>query len=789
MRNHETTFSHKVEYTSIGHGEFMGNENENGDIYADENNNHNGNHVFSQDHEQKSSDRSNNNASSNDLRWDKLRQLLSHFHHLVDVELPALLEHTRTNASSVSTSHHGHGEISRNHFDLRRCFRNMQELLLKEELLGLLDEEDCTSSDGEDDVGTNGEFSHKNDCRKDASTNNATLLLRMLADDLVQLSTISDFDESHIDSNYDMNYSGIREMHRSLIVLAANRFPTNATLDDDQISQLLSRVLLLIQQESHSMSQQYTYEGTNYHPRVHGVGVQKNFEPLQSLLVWLNQEMTVDRLSEGVLLDHNEAATALQIVLECFDEIVSKPTISPSSSIAQPHGTLSPQFVLSMRILIDLLLGALNVLAAADNCSHTKSQKSLCNDSVTRSSSFFSLREWMSTSKHQKHHESFDYESLLRILDRYALELVEETLEILRPQPKLPPSSSSSGQHRTQLDSSEMEESEICGNNSKRHQDNLNTRNVIVGPSRRKTNVENSQRERVVKALQYSTTTTNFFSIMEVSAMEINEHKTSISTTASIFAGLSRSLWRALARFIIDEVDCLDKNNEDTVQYCGKYENDVKTINDVDAEECQIAATDVLFRLTKTQIQTIIFHGRNKITPINDGDDNNGNGIKRFRHEKLSSPHLSQEEFSIIVVTILRLLGHPNEFWTAETQAWVASLLQMKREHDLGDPLSIRTISSDPFHLDLAPKLRKVLQAALLCTSYVPDALPFDDQCRVHSSLRELLLPQSTSIEHISRRKRKRAEDCSLESTADTASKSDILNLVDPWEALWSSRQ
>ena len=737
--------------------------------------------------------RSNDNAvnsCNSDESWEDLRLLLSNFHYHVDVELPTLLERTRTSEARIDmdtdthTSHHNHGnnEISRHYFDLRRCFRNMQELLSREDLLNLLDEGDytyCNSNGNEDNT--------KNDL---------LLLLETFVNDLVQLSSISIFDEESDNGyNHGIAASGIRELHHSLVVLAAYRFPVKATLDNDQISLLLTRVLSLIEQEASLIHKKIRMERNHCRHRGENSHAQHyaRFEPLQSLLSWLNREITVERLSRGVLFDANEAAMALQIPLEFLNEAMPKYTMPSSSSTMyhSHHTILPPQIELSLRILIDLLLGALNslVFVVVGNDDRSSSGSSTIDGtSYTNNSLSSSLREWMSTSQQHQGHDEVragsklecnGHLSLLRLLDRYTLELVEETLEILRPCQRKPSKLQefSEGQHggrirgeQSKLEAGQKQDRRFHQNS---YNDEGNQGDAKSHDPNKAAKLMIQPRQRVVKVLQYAAMTTNAFSIMETTA---SGSTGDTSGTPLVFAGLSRSFWRAFARFIIEEVDCLDDIED------ANAENTVDT-----AEECRIAATDVLFRLTKMHVQTILFDNQKKDTI----DFKSGILVKssssssRLFWNKTIKPRLSEEEFSIVLTTILRMLGHPNEYWTEKTQAWVASLLRIEDESDKNNPKLPADNSSG---VDVASKLRKALQAALICSSYVPDTLPFEEQHRVNSSLASLLLPSPAHTHSHLLLKRNHADDCLTESLSKgIATKDKLVN--DPWESFWAIRQ
>ena len=740
--------------------------------------------YYSSSQENRRSDHNANNFSKREEHWEDLRCLLSTFHHLVDVELPTLLERTRASEARMDTDRQGNDEISRHYFDLRRCFRNMQELLSREDLLNFLDEEDYSSS-GESNVHKifrsfgRADNNSSDDDASDGNGNNDVFHLRKIfANDLVQLSSISIFDDAlDYRCNDAISGTGVRELYRSLVVLAANRFPIKAKLSNDQISFLLARVLSLIEQKSQLIRGRFEEERKGYQYHWENPYLQRNqyqrplhdFEPLQSMILWLNREVTVERLSRDVLSDCNEAAIALKVPLKFLYE-----------SITKRRSLLSSRVVLSLRILIDVLLGALNALfqKGKSDLGDEKNDEidSSCTDNV------LSLSEWMLESKHHVSDESHSMSEperngrlcLMKLLDRHALELAEETLDLLRPeQGKTSPSSRTfpGGKYGNEFDVGEQQDRHGDENNgdSNRHRDDDESHG-------RKRMAESTMppQQRIVMVLQYAAMTTNIFSIIEPNGTKSSGSTSGTNGTALVSSGLSRYLWRALARFIIEEVDCLDKNDND---------NDEKNAQDL--EECQIASTDVLFRLTKIHVQAILFHDQSN----DDGETTSRNTSSRFSdviYNALPPPPLSEEEFSVVVITILRLLGHPNEFWTEKTQEWVASLLRLNTDCNKNDP----KISGNPSGIDVGSKLRKVLQATLICSSYVPDAVLFEEQCRINVSLTSLLLPIPNPPEPNSCRKRKHTRDYSTRATSDSETrKGRCAQEIDPWESFWAIRR
>ena len=339
---------------------------------------------------------------------------------------------------------------------------------------------------------------------------------------------------------------------------------------------------------------------------------------------------------------------------------------------------------------------------------------------------------------------------------------VETTLELLRPQKELPRRQKNGSVATAATTSRKRDRSHSNYDNDDGGGEEKINNNDLVGCSHP---TPMTQRERIVKVLQHITMSTNFFLVMEDNDDDVSNNATNSSSSSSsssshgnVLAGLSRTLWRALARFVIEEVDRSQNDDDDD------DDNEEEEEEYSDNEDCQIAATDVLFRLTKHQVHNILFHNRRVMDENYRGNyvvNNNNNNDRR---------RLSEEEFSILVITILRLLGHPDEYWTSESQDWVANLLR------------------DPLH---GVKLRMVLRATVLCTSYVPDALPRVEQIRIVSSLQEILL--STMMK---KKTTTAAVAASTTATSNTYSPSSVTGsfdvrveeedlLEDPWQSFW----
>ena len=193
---------------------------------------------------------------------------------------------------------------------------------MREDLLDLLDK---INDDDVDNHGSNIDQNKKcchydihDDDEEDDSTNNGNktknivYLLRIFSNDLVQLATASDFDYNDVDNARGgerelFDDPGVRELYRSLIVLAAKRFPMNTSLSGEQIYQLLARVLSLVQREQllqHQQAQRCEQQQLLLYYQHYQQGQQQplqlsgEFEVLQSLLSWLNREVTEERLKD-----------------------------------------------------------------------------------------------------------------------------------------------------------------------------------------------------------------------------------------------------------------------------------------------------------------------------------------------------------------------------------------------------------------------------------------------------------------------------------------------------------
>jgi hypothetical protein len=113
-------------------------------------------------------------------------------------------------------------------------------------------------------------------------------------------------------------------------------------------------------------------------------------------------------------------------------------------------------------------------------------------------------------------------------------------------------------------------------------------------------------------ALQYSTVATDF-----VHLFQSNKELSSCFVLA--FSGMTKSLWQALTYFVVHQ---LEENPENV------------------SKELQMAATEALWKLT--------FSATTNANVALDGGSS-----------------------SMIVVTVLRLLQHPDYFWTSEAQEWL----------------------------------------------------------------------------------------------------------------------
>ncbi|OEU22048.1 hypothetical protein FRACYDRAFT_232202 [Fragilariopsis cylindrus CCMP1102] len=373
-------------------------------------------------------------------------------------------------------------------------------------------------------------------------------LIKIFADDIVQLVTMSDFDNNNNSSNNNNNSSndegallflfendpGVCELYRSLIVLATNRFPSSSllsssskasggvSLDTNQTYDLLSKVLSLIQGEitfqQHQQHQQLQLKQDYYHQPTNNQQSHQSSSPqqhlLQCLLSWLNQELTLDQLQGvvGMTNNNNDAMLALQVPLELLE--LTKAT-SSETSIA--FYTLPDDLVLSLRILINSLMEMLKSIVAVvvgdnnnDNNNINNNDNNSNNNGTTTTctpSPPLSIRGWLSTAKvshHPQHcsNNNIDHRYLLQLIDRYGLQLVETTLELLRPQKELPRRQKNGSVATAATTSRKRDRSHSNYDNDDGGGEEKINNNDLVGCSHP---TPMTQRERIVKVLQHIT--------------------------------------------------------------------------------------------------------------------------------------------------------------------------------------------------------------------------------------------------------------------------------------------
>lgn len=255
------------------------------------------------------------------------------------------------------------------------------------------------------------------------------------------------------------------------------------------------------------------------------------------------------------------------------------------------------------------------------------------------------------------------------------------------------------------------------------------------------------QSKRIVKGLQHVAMSIDFFLVTEDDGASINNDRNkTVHGHGDILANLSRSLWRDFARFIVEEID-----NRSTIARTGsavldRFDN---------IEGLQSHATVDLFRLTKHQVQKMIgFNNNHQMS------DNAKCSSYLTAGGGSTETCLTEEEISIVITTILRLVVYPNEeCWTVPTQEWIANLLQV--------PI-------------LGNKLRMMLQATVVSSSFVPDSA---DQIRIISGIQEILL----STNKIATETATNTTTSSLATDSYHHAKigDDRLFEEDPWQSFW----
>jgi hypothetical protein len=356
---------------------------------------------------------------------------------------------------------------------------------------------------------------------------------------------------------------------------------------------------------------------------------------LEPLLELLNQHLTSARLAEQAILEEErDALVALQIVL--------------LSSQQQQQEQHQPSISLSFRVLIGTLLEYwVQCLLLLPNNN---------NDDDDDDYDGWLQRQFL-LQQQQQHQQQGAYpcspeqlrrnvEDFLGRIEHYGMELLESALHLLEEhgaeQPSVVVVAHPHGHRRG-------------------HGDN---------------NTANNDNEQVVTVLQYVTLATNF--LLVFLQQEEKEHHPVTAGGNSIFrstllSGMGRSLWRALCQFVVQR---MEHNNDNDIT------NTINTTN-INANtnislDCQVAATDALWRLAQTHPP-------------------------------------GAEDVALVTTTIFRLWKHSDYH-----DYWNKNLTDNNNEDDEEDTALVQWIREQLQCPNYGKSLRHALQAAILSVTYLP---------------------------------------------------------------------
>lgn len=512
------------------------------------------------------------------------------------------------------------------HYDLRQCLRKLQNILHD-------DSGDLAArllvGEEEDEVNDDGIHRGEDDNDDDCRRRE----LWGFTDDLIQLATLDHVSED----------PSVMQLWKSLVPWAAAAVPT--ALNTDQLWRILARVLSILEEWNSILAGHVSTNTTSLTTNDSSTSGQWHWPPsdldvaaLQGLLDQLITSLEIDPSQLQEIVPALEADVVLVRPLQtvCWLTSLSRLNVgttsfAPNNSNDDGHDQdqhgLPPEMTLSLCLLIDFLLGNLKAIVVERDAA--------------AGGSTLSLRDWLHHKINQQHTAdptsmsySADHSTKVSILpatDEVVLlkYLDQYAMELADEAIRLLQAETKACMGST------PNEKELDPND---HHDQ-EKRNIIF------------------KALQYTSMATNFFFHTENDGFHESPK----------LQGLSRSLWHAFGDFVLNGMDC-----------------------QVSFMDYELAATETLFRLTKTQLSP----PANNRTQVND--------------------HSDEKELTIVVTTVLRLLDGAEWFDKDDFVEWMETLLR------------------DPIY---GHKLVMPLQAALLSTLYLPDNRDAQDHEWMVSSL------------------------------------------------------
>ncbi|KAG7366139.1 hypothetical protein IV203_028809 [Nitzschia inconspicua] len=564
----------------------------------------------------------------------RISAMISSFHYHID-RISQLLNVSAASSESVmtSSSHATHA------IEIRQCCRNIQEIFSRhDELVHLWNGSYYHSSDGNEST------SSQNDGTLQSRNDHQEILRRkdelfVFVDDLVHLACVEiSWDDLPSSS------TGADNSLYSLIIITVGIILPNITnvcpLSLDQTSKILKRVLFLMQ----DIIEEYSYVNGN-------TTIPKSIQDLkllESMVNLVTGEVSIDHLQQ--IIHPSEALQVLKIPLELV--CLLTPNTGTSSSLEVLP--FRAEFLYSVRVLVDFLLQNLSGTIGREHENRSNSPSALKP----------SVREWIQQGSNnnrgetrlpvgdnggaslQQSHGMTNYDDrtfenlctlvtpdemegygrteseksevrgggqvstdyLLSLFDQYGASLVDQTLQLLQS----PPIGAIGDVE------SPMEEEGIAAENSVEQAANT----TKLGT------------EQIESAIQMAHMSADFLLYMD--------SEQGLASSSDLTSTL-RSLWIGLSYFILNHMS----GTED--------EDGLKDIH--------IAATEILFRLTKSHVGARL-----------------ATGTKEIIH--------NEDDICALATMIFRLMKGPGGAkWKEDGKEWVAFLLEK-----CGDQISLQKV-------------------------------------------------------------------------------------------------
>ncbi|KAL3920866.1 MAG: hypothetical protein SGILL_003043, partial [Bacillariaceae sp.] len=416
-----------------------------------------------------------------------------------------------------------------------------------------------------------------------------------------------------LENNSTYEDPSVASLLNSIVIDIAGSILPNLTtscihpLNQEQHSRLLRRVFYQIQ----DVSDEHSY----LNARVSSPEFMGDLQVLERLVTLLNEEVSTEQLE--AIVDPAEAVPALQLPLELLSHTVSGGTQRDQHNALQqqPYASFPPSLTYSLRVLLNSLLQYLSQMLVRE---HEK--KSCETDQPTPS-----IREWL---LQQGSRTTGD-----NSMDRMPTPVEQPKVLVTREEEGSPITVPNAKELLVMLDQygtslSDVTMSLLQESSTSKSQDDQE----YYDDSQRASDVETSL-EKIEMQMRMVHLTAEFMFVMDSEQAIASNY---------IMTGALRSLWTEFATFVLDQM--------------------TNGIAYQDNDGLQAAATEILFRLTKTYIGVLF---RSEAMPAGQ------------RLTPVATPGLVDDEICSLITTIFCLMqGTNEESWNGEGKEWVAYLLE-----------------------------------------------------------------------------------------------------------------